>query len=144
MPLLRSRRFSFWKKAIALCDLTLPTMAALAVLYVGVIVLDVLYLAGLLSPPLAFVRPILVAFLGLSAFSLGVYAVSPFLVMRLPWRYALPICTFPLFLCWKLWISIGGRPDRWVRTPREAGGDRRDRLVESNSHLDGFVPPATG
>jgi 1,2-diacylglycerol 3-beta-glucosyltransferase len=140
--LLRSRKLNVWRKAIGLCDLTLPAMSVLGVLYLALAVFDVLYLVGLLGAPVSTVRPILIACLGLSTVSLGLYALSPFLVLRLPWRYALSIGAFPLYLCWKLWISIGGRPDRWVRTPRESPGDSREILVESNNHRDGVAPGA--
>ncbi len=142
MPLLRSRKLNLWSKVIGFCELTLPAISFLAVLYVAVTVVDVLYLAGSLSTAISAVRPILIACLGLSTVSLGLYAISPFLVMRLPWRYTISICAFPLYLCWKFWISIGGRPDRWVRTPRESLDEACDRLVESNNQFEGFVPRA--
>ncbi len=142
MPILRSRKLNARGKILAICDLTLPSLSVLAALYVGVAVLDVLYLAGSLAAPVAIASPILIAWLGFTTLALALYAISPFVAMHLPWRYAFSVFAFPLYMCWKLKISIGGRPDRWVRTPRESSNDSHDRLVESNSHLDGFVPGA--
>jgi cellulose synthase/poly-beta-1,6-N-acetylglucosamine synthase-like glycosyltransferase len=139
MPLLRSRKVSLWSKAFGVCDLTLPTLSVLAVLYLGISVLDVLYLVGLLSAPVPLAEPFLIACVGLSTLSLGLYAISPFLVMRLPWRYAFSVCAIPFYLCWKLWISIRGRPDRWVRTPREPLGTAGDMLLDPNSQPDGLA-----
>jgi cellulose synthase/poly-beta-1,6-N-acetylglucosamine synthase-like glycosyltransferase len=129
-PLLRSKHLSVWKKFVNLCDLTMPTMGALAVLYVGVGAINLLCLAGSLTSPVAFFRPILIAFLVLSTLSIGLYAVSPFFAMHLPWRYALSVTTFPFYVCWKFWISITGRPDRWIRTPRESLSDTPTRLAK--------------
>ena len=140
MPILRSRKLNARGKILAICDLTLPSLTVLTALYLGVAILDVLYLAGLLSAPVALARPILIGWLGLTTLALLLYAISPFIALRLPLRYALSIGAFPAYMCWKVWISIGGRPDRWVRTPRESSNDSHDLLVESNSQLDGFVP----
>ena len=130
LPLLRSNRLKLWNKVLSLCDLTMPTMAALAVLSAGIAGIDLLSLfawPALLVP--AF-RPLVIAFLGLTTLSLGLYAISPFVAMRLPWRYAVSICAFPVFLLWKLRVSAGGRPDRWVRTPRESLSDGATRFAE--------------
>jgi hypothetical protein len=51
--------------------------------------------------------------------ALVVYAISPFLVLRLPLKYLLSIMLFPFYVGWKLIISLAGRPQRWIRTARE-------------------------
>ena len=32
---------------------------------------------------------------------------------------------FPVYVSWKLLISLGGRPKQWVRTARDTGGNAR-------------------
>ena len=55
--------------------------------------------------------------------SMGLYAVSPFVAMRLPWRYAATLVLFPVYIVWKVLVSLGGRPKGWVRTARETRAD---------------------
>ncbi len=55
--------------------------------------------------------------------SVGLYAISPFLVMRLPWRYAGSLVLFPVYVVWKACVALGGRPKGWVRTARETRAD---------------------
>jgi hypothetical protein len=55
--------------------------------------------------------------------ALGVYAVSPFLALRLPWKYLTTVALFPLYVGWKILVSFGGRPREWVRTTRESRVD---------------------
>jgi hypothetical protein len=35
-------------------------------------------------------------------------------------RYLASTLLFPPYLCWKLVVAFGGRPQQWVRTAREA------------------------
>jgi hypothetical protein len=55
--------------------------------------------------------------------SLGLHFMSPFLVMRLPWRYFASVGAVPIYLWWKLCILLVAQPDRWIRTPRETLGN---------------------
>ncbi len=64
--------------------------------------------------------------------SLLTYALSPFVALRLPWRYLMSIAGFPIYVGWKLLISLGGRPTQWVRTEREPA---RERLANRNDAL---------
>jgi hypothetical protein len=55
--------------------------------------------------------------------AVGLYAVSPFVAMRLPLRYATTLARAPVYIAWKLLVRLAGRPTAWVRTPRETGAD---------------------
>ena len=118
------------KKILGLCDLTIPTMGTLAILYAGLAAVDLMCVFGPLSPPVPLFRHFLIASLGLMTLSLGIYSISPFLAMRLPWRYAVSITAFPRYIFWKFRTSVGGRPDGWVRTLREPMGDDSTQLAD--------------
>jgi cellulose synthase/poly-beta-1,6-N-acetylglucosamine synthase-like glycosyltransferase len=129
-PVLRSKLLGYRAKALFLCELTIPPMGALAVMYVAVAVTDGFFLMR--PPPRSspFVRPFLFGCLGLMTTTLAVHGASPFLTMRLPWRYGLSIVWFPVYIIWKFWVSFRGRPDRWVRTPRESRTEGPAQLAE--------------
>jgi hypothetical protein len=50
---------------------------------------------------------------------MALYAVGPFLIFGIPWRYLLTLARLPHFALWKAWIALQGRPTGWVRTARE-------------------------
>jgi cellulose synthase/poly-beta-1,6-N-acetylglucosamine synthase-like glycosyltransferase len=129
-PLLRSKRLGVWKKFLWFCELTIPTMGTLALLYALVGIVDGLVLLGLIDPPFEALRGILAGCVGLMTVALGATAVAPFFAMRLPWRFALSLAAFPIYLVWKLAISSGAMPAQWVRTPRETAKDDSAQLVE--------------
>jgi hypothetical protein len=58
--------------------------------------------------------------------------VTPFLRLRLPWRYAMNVISFPVYLIWKLRVTSRGRPAQWVRTPREAPASGSTQLVDKS------------
>ena len=74
---------------------------------------------GLKMPEFSFARALLLTCGVLMTLALAVYAISPFLAMRLPWRYLGTIMLFPVYLGWKMVVSLRGRPEEWVRTARE-------------------------
>ena len=55
----------------------------------------------------------------LIAASVGLYALAPFLVFGVPWRYLGTLAYVPVYALWKLTIRAGDKPARWVRTARE-------------------------
>ena len=118
-PLLRSNELRWGEKAVSACELTIPSMAWLAIIYVIVTTVDAIAWVALGAPEFAVVRGFLLACGIFMTLALAAYAISPFLVMRLPWRYLSSITLFPFYLGWKLLISLGGRPQQWVRTARE-------------------------
>ena len=103
-----------------LCELTMPTMAMLTIIYVVLAAVDVSFILGSAAPPIALFRPFLAACAAIMTISLVVYAVSPFLAMRLP----LPLCPQPgaLSVLYRLEVlgRLGHRPNRWIRTARES------------------------
>ena len=129
-PLLRSKRLGLWKKCLSFCELTIPTMGTLAILYVFLGAVDSLALIALRDPPLDALRPFLAGCVGLMTIALGTYAIAPFFAMRLPWRFALSLGAFPVYLVWKVAISSGAKPGQWVRTPRETTKDGSTQLAE--------------
>jgi hypothetical protein len=125
---LRSKRLGWWNKLLALCELTIPPMGAVAVFYMAVAAVDLFVLFGMTPGPGAAVRAVLLGCIGLMTAALAAYAISPFLAMRLDGKYALCIVFFPFYVGWKFWITLKGRPDRWVRTQRApARGDAHQR-----------------
>lgn len=119
-PLLRSDRIGWWEKALSACELTIPSMGELALGYVIVLALNAAAWFALRTSLPPVVGGFLLASCILMTASMVVYAISPFVVMRLPWRYAWSIALFPVYLIWKLLISLKGRPQQWVRTARES------------------------
>jgi len=118
-PLLRSKQIGWWEKLISFFELSMPTMGSLLPIYIGLSTLDLLAFWQTPSAYAPMMHWTLLSFSLLLTVSLGVYAISPFLAMRLPWRYAATLARFPLFIVWKLLISLRGRPKEWVRTARE-------------------------
>jgi len=124
-PLLRSDQVGSWEKTIAACELTIPSMAELAILYLVLVVLDgfALLTSAAWSAPI--LRGLLISSILFMTASLLTYALSPFVALRLSWRYLLSIAFFPVYVGWKLLIYFRGRPRQWVRTEREP--HREDR-----------------
>jgi cellulose synthase/poly-beta-1,6-N-acetylglucosamine synthase-like glycosyltransferase len=118
----RSDRMGWWEKLIALCELTIPTLGMLLSLYLVLMGLDPLAFA-LAPADQVTLRWGLIASGVMMTVSLGLYASSPFLAMGLPWRYAWTLPFVPIYVGWKALISLGGRPEGWVRTARETRAD---------------------
>jgi len=118
-PLLRSDQIGWWEKLIAACELTIPSMGGLAIVYLLLVALDAsaLLTSTVLGSPI--LRGSLLACSLFMTASLLSYAFSPFIALRLPWRYVSSIAFFPVYVGWKLLISLSGRPKQWVRTERE-------------------------
>ena len=119
-PLLRSKRISGWEKLISFLDLVTPSMGTLLPISACLLLLNVtafVMSSWLHSPTRAWV---FVFFSLLMTIALGIYAISPFFAMRLPWRYASIVMHVPVFIIWKLVVSLRGRPKEWVRTSRES------------------------
>jgi cellulose synthase/poly-beta-1,6-N-acetylglucosamine synthase-like glycosyltransferase len=118
-PLLRSEKLGLWEKLLSVCELTIPSLVGLALIYVFLMICDMTALLSRPTDESLIVRGILFACSLLMTLSLFVYALSPYIAMRLPWRYLLSVAFFPFYLGWKMMVSAKGRPDRWVRTARE-------------------------
>jgi hypothetical protein len=118
-PLLRSPELGWGEKMIGACELTMPSMAWLAIIYLCIVGFDALAWFGRSEPQFAGARGFLLACGASMTVALALYAISPFLIMRLPWRYLSTIVLFPFYMVWKLLISLQGRPLEWVRTARQ-------------------------
>lgn len=119
LPLvLRARRLGWWEKVLSFGELTLPTMTTLYSIFLILAGLSVLDLLAI-PPGSTAIRWAILACDLLMAFSACLYALTPFVVMRLPWRYMGTLAFFPIFAVWKSLVALGGRPKSWVRTPRE-------------------------
>ncbi len=84
---LLSQNLGWRDKLLATCELTLPSMSALAIIYVGVAGLDsVTWFAtsGLVQPELLALRAVVGTCTAVMTLGLGAYAISPFVAMRLP------------------------------------------------------------
>lgn len=110
---LASRHMGPVEKAVALLELTLPTAVALGLVYllVGAANLAAFALGG---------SPLFLAWTVLATAALAGYALGPFVLFGVPWRYLLTLAWVPYFAVWKGWVALQGRPGSWVRTTREA------------------------
>lgn len=121
-PLLRSRRLGLAEKLLSLCEITIPTMGVLLSLYLVLAVADLwAIVAGPAVAPLA--RWALLASGLTMTLAVGLYALSPFIALRLPLRYARTLAMVPVYVGWKALVRLGGRPKAWVRTARETNAD---------------------
>jgi hypothetical protein len=101
----------------------MPAMGPLFLLYLLVTALDLLAWRAPAWQDWAVARGWFLAWWLLLTAAMGLYAVSPFLAMRLPGKYLASLPFFPLYLGWKLVVSLGGRPTGWHRTTRESRAD---------------------
>jgi cellulose synthase/poly-beta-1,6-N-acetylglucosamine synthase-like glycosyltransferase len=119
---LRSDRIGWWEKLISLCELTIPPMGPLLAIYAVLAVLDLLAFVATPAEAAA-VRWVPLACGAVMTVSVGLYAVSPFFAMRLPWRFARSLVQVPAYVGWKVFVRLGGRPKAWVRTARDTRSD---------------------
>jgi 1,2-diacylglycerol 3-beta-glucosyltransferase len=117
--MLRSKQLGWIEKTLAACELTIPSMALLALIYVLVAGGDAVAWLQLRGSHYTILGGALLASAAFITLSLATYAISPFLVLRLPLRYLSSTLLFPLYLGWKLVVALRGRPRQWVRTARE-------------------------
>jgi cellulose synthase/poly-beta-1,6-N-acetylglucosamine synthase-like glycosyltransferase len=119
-PLLKSPDIGFREKALSACELTIPSMAWLAIIYIFVAGLDAAAWFVFGGGDYTVVRGLVLGCAALFTVALVVYAISPFLALRLPLKYLSSIVLFPFYMGWKLAISLAGRPRGWIRTARES------------------------
>ncbi len=120
LPLLRTQKIGWREKLLSFFELSIPSMGAFLPLYAVLMILN--FLAYWSNPSATSMAESWV-FLSCNLFmtiAVGVYTLSPFLAMKLPWRYMATLGSFPVYLVWKLFVSLRGRPKEWVRTTRES------------------------
>jgi cellulose synthase/poly-beta-1,6-N-acetylglucosamine synthase-like glycosyltransferase len=118
-PVLRTPNLGWIEKTAAAVELTMPTIVTLTSAYL------LLTLILIFRAPEILIRQgsLVIGLIGLShsaaILGLALYAMSPFLLSFLPWRFSLGLLYFPYFAIWKMMISRKGRPQAWLRTARE-------------------------
>jgi cellulose synthase/poly-beta-1,6-N-acetylglucosamine synthase-like glycosyltransferase len=122
MPLVRSSAIGLADKVLSVLELSIPPMALLLSVFVALAAVDVLT-ALYLFPTASGAGWALLSCGAFMTVAVGLYAVSPFVAMRLPWRYAKTLARAPVYIAWKLLVRLAGRPAGWVRTPRETRAD---------------------
>jgi cellulose synthase/poly-beta-1,6-N-acetylglucosamine synthase-like glycosyltransferase len=118
-PFLRKQGLSPLERLASIMELTIPPMIWVFLIYVTMFALNAAALVAPAVQALPVVWGALIAFQVVITVALGLYAVAPFLAMRLPLRYASSLALLPVYLGWKVLVSRAGRPDQWVRTARE-------------------------
>jgi cellulose synthase/poly-beta-1,6-N-acetylglucosamine synthase-like glycosyltransferase len=115
--MLHCRTLSWITKLTSMIELTLPSTLNIVILYVAMMLLNYYGIFGHLDfSPSA--RNLIIGSSALMTISLGLYALSPFLLFRLPWHVGLSLAYFPIYGFWKLAIMLRGRPKEWVRADR--------------------------
>jgi cellulose synthase/poly-beta-1,6-N-acetylglucosamine synthase-like glycosyltransferase len=135
---LRVKGMAWWEKAASVLELSMPTMAWMILVYVTVSALNTVAIMAPAVQSLPLVWGMFVAFHVVMTVALGTYAIAPFLVMRLPWRYGSSLVLLPFYLGWKVVVSLAGRPNQWVRTAREpelSGLGEREREGPPNEKI---------
>jgi cellulose synthase/poly-beta-1,6-N-acetylglucosamine synthase-like glycosyltransferase len=119
-PMLRNSKLGVLDRLTSAIEMKTPPMMTLLGLLMALAVLNVAA-ASAFPDPLS--HPASWALLGASAFmavSVGIYALSPFLVFDLPLSYLGTLAYVPVYAAWKLMVKLGGKPTQWVRTTRAA------------------------
>ena len=118
-PLLRSDDLDWSEKVLSACELLLPPMTMLAVIYIVVLAVNATTYFTIFRTRSAAMSGFLHVCDTLTTLALAIYAFAPFIVMKLPLRYFATIALAPFYMVWKTIVAIGGRPKQWVRTPRD-------------------------
>jgi cellulose synthase/poly-beta-1,6-N-acetylglucosamine synthase-like glycosyltransferase len=120
-PLLRSSALKPGDKLLSLLEISIPPMGLLLPLFAAIMALDVL--AAPFGPLAPVTRWALLACGAVMTAAVTLYAVSPFIAVGLPLRYAKSLARAPIYFAWKVLVRLAGRPTGWVRTQRETGAD---------------------
>jgi 1,2-diacylglycerol 3-beta-glucosyltransferase len=119
VPLLKSTRISLVQKVAATIELTALTTINLICMYV---IISVLFF-DLVPDMIRNHHYILICVIGavhaVSTLAVTTYGLSPFLLSLIPWRFARALVYLPYYAVWKLFVRAHGRPNEWLRTPRE-------------------------
>ena len=103
----RSERLGLGEKVLSLLEITLPTMGFLLCWYLVLAILDgLMVVAGPATGPIG--RWLLIGCAAIMTAALGLYAVSPFVALGLPWRYAWTLARVPVYLLWKAMVRLRG------------------------------------
>jgi cellulose synthase/poly-beta-1,6-N-acetylglucosamine synthase-like glycosyltransferase len=134
-PLLRSPHLGWLEKTAALVELIAQPTINIVCLYVLVSVLSLFAIPGMVRDHEYTILLFIAVSHALATVALLVHALSPFLLHLIPWRFALSLGYLPYYAIWKLIVMAQGRPQTWVRTPR-------DTYRAPNAHFDVLPAPA--
>lgn len=109
---LRSPHLGLLAKASAVVELTMPGIVALGFGYLGVSALNLIGFVW-------FGEPWMVGWVALATLAMVLYALGPFFLFGIPWRYILSLARLPYYAAWKARVALKGKPGGWVRTARE-------------------------
>jgi cellulose synthase/poly-beta-1,6-N-acetylglucosamine synthase-like glycosyltransferase len=119
-PVLNSRALSLPDKLLNLLDLfmppLMPLLAAFLLALTAILFAGTGWLPGLLP---------LIPLLTFMTITFIVYAISPFLLIGLPFRYLASFPMIPYYAVWKLAATFGSKTTSWVRTERETSAKGR-------------------
>jgi cellulose synthase/poly-beta-1,6-N-acetylglucosamine synthase-like glycosyltransferase len=118
-PIVRSRNLNSLEKVTSLLELTMPSMVAMACLYFCLLALNAGVAFAFRQAPMSLAFGLILAITVICTISMTLLTIAPFLIFRLSWNYLLVLCYAPIYLIWKVFIRVGGRPNHWVRTVRE-------------------------
>lgn len=120
-PMIRDRKLGLIERLTSAIEMKTPPMMTLLGL---LLLLAILNVAAASAFPHPLSHPATWVLLGASVLmvlSVGIYALSPFLVFNLPWSYLGTLAYVPIYAVWKLMVRLGGKPTQWVRTTRSVG-----------------------
>ncbi|CAN5897130.1 glycosyltransferase family 2 protein [soil metagenome] len=136
-PLLRSRKIGPFRKLAYLVELLSPTLVGLTLL---LLISASVHVWAEFDPQSLLLSKGLLPVHGLLTATLAAYALSPFLLMGLPARYALSLLALPYYAAWKLAKTLGRRPTAWVRTRRETVAQRQEEGEGEGPALAESIP----
>jgi cellulose synthase/poly-beta-1,6-N-acetylglucosamine synthase-like glycosyltransferase len=114
-PLLKSPHLGLLKKLFYLLDLYMPTLSRLTMYVLVCLIFNTV------AVRFYGINQYLLVVNALQVITLGIYCVSAFFVMGLPWRYAAELMHAPAYALWKMSLVLRKKPSQWVRTAREGG-----------------------
>jgi cellulose synthase/poly-beta-1,6-N-acetylglucosamine synthase-like glycosyltransferase len=138
LPLLRSSRFGLLQKAAATIELTSLPMINLLCIYGLNSVLSLYLVPDMINNNRHILLSLIATFQTIYALALIVYALSPFLLSFVPWRFAGSLICLPYYAIWKWYVMAHGRPAEWMRTPREKARDK-STPIEPGSMLSALI-----
>jgi len=134
-----AKRHHWLEKLLMLIELTMPKTTQLILCCVGICGLNIVTLYG--SPGLGqAARSVLIGSSALMLTSVMLYALSPFFLFGLPWRFGLTLVYFPAYALWKSTVMLKGRPTQWVRAHRPNAHSQTSVKKKVTDITDGVHP----
>ncbi|MFO0907055.1 MAG: glycosyltransferase family 2 protein [Isosphaeraceae bacterium] len=115
-PILRASKLSLWRRLLGVVDLLFPPQMRLQG---GLLLALSVHPLAWVFPELNGVSRTLLAPHGFFLATLGVYALTPLISLKLPPSYLLSLIALPYYAFWKILALRRTGDGSWVRTPRE-------------------------